>query len=389
MFRLLFFVGVGLVVGGIVVMVVGPPGAGVWALPVGMTLAILCGTFVLIGKSMRGVQMPGDDVIAAAREAGRLGVARVDALRQTGTQINDQPLCEIELTVQPRSGAAFRTSMREIVPITQIPAVQPGVRRVVAILTEEGPEVAFLPDDVTADPWRGIVIPDAMTAGPVRVSDGGVIRADGSRRGPIIGMGKRGRPLRIVLFVAAALVAAVAVVLPYRVAAAQTVAALQHGQLRPDYREAEPLGQALTALEAAIGHDQLISAVVSDEYLIVEAPLAPGENATDRWMYRGGAVTHDGAATIQPDTPLEAFSIDDVDWNRLAPAAKRASIEAGIENTDDVSFSVGRSTDSDVSSETFAKQVGPVAINFSVSDDYRSVSFRMNADGSGFESLGG
>ncbi|WP_053351846.1 hypothetical protein [Leucobacter musarum] len=389
MFRLLFFVGVGLVVGGIIVMVVGPPGAGVWALPVGLTLAILCGTFVLIGKSLRGVHLPSNEVIAAARNAGRLGVARVDALRQTGTQINDQPLCEIDLTVQPRSGAAFRTSLREIVPITQIPAVQPGARRVVANLTVEGPELALLPDDASGDPWRDIEIPDAAHAGPVRVGGGGVIRADGTRRGPIIGMGKRGRPLRIALFAVAAAVAAVAVVLPYNVAVLQTVSALQQGRLHPDYRDPEPLGQAITALQEAIGHDQLISAIVTDEFVIVEAPLAPGENATDRWIYRGGGVTHDGAASIQPETPLEAFSITDVDWDRLAPAAKRASIEAGIEAIDDLSFSVGRSTDSDTSSETFGRAVGPVVVNFSVSDDYRSVSFRMNGDGSGFETLGG
>ncbi|WP_433776338.1 hypothetical protein [Microbacterium sp. gxy059] len=33
--------------------------------------------------------------IDAARAAGRVGIARIDGLRQTNTEINNQPLCEL------------------------------------------------------------------------------------------------------------------------------------------------------------------------------------------------------------------------------------------------------------------------------------------------------
>ena len=384
MLRGMFFVGIGLLIGGSVAALVGPPGAAAWAIATGLAVAVASGVLVIVGRSLKGVQLVDPKSVQAARDSGRIAVARIDALRQTGTQINDQPLCEIELTVQPHDAPAFRTRLRDIVPITEIPRVQPGQRRLVALLTPGGPEIALLPDALANSAWADTIVPAASAAGELLTPDGSVVRPDGSRRGPLIRTDRAGRPLRIVLFALVTALVAAAVVLPYRAGFAQTLTALQHGQLRADMRDPEPLAEALSALRDEIGHDQLVSALVTREFVIVEAPVAPGTQETDAWMYRGGVVEHRGAASIQPQTPLEAFPMSDVRWSALGPAVSQASADSGIAQTDDVSFSVGRGADSDVHSDTFAQAVGPVAIRFSIADDYRSVFYSMDADGTGF-----
>lgn len=311
MLRLLFFLGIGLALGAIVAGVVGPPGAGVWGVPVGVCIAAFSGTFVLIAKSMRGVQLPSSQQMQTARDAGRLAVCRIDALRQTGTRINDQPLCEIDVTVQPRSGAAFRTTTRLIVSITDVVRYQAGTRHVVAMLTPDGPELSLLNDDVAE--WADVVIPVQAEAGPLRMPAPGMVRPDGSRRGPIIGTGKRGRPVRYAVFALAVIAGAAIVVVPYRVGFMQTVEAVSHGRLHVDLRDPKPLAQAIAALEQEIGHGTVSNVYVSNDLITVEAPLTPGETASDDWLYRGGVVEHRGPATIQPDDAREQFELSDVE----------------------------------------------------------------------------
>ena len=191
---------------------------------------------------------------------------------------------------------------------------------------------------------------------------------------------RRNRSLPAGLVAAVAVVAALAagagVVAPYSAGVRQTAVALSKGELHADLRDPESLAEAIGALRSEIGHDQLVGAVVYRDYVIVEAPVAPGEQAADSWVYRRGTVKHDGAATIQPKSSREAFSYDDVAWAELQPAMNRASEQAGIEDADEVSFTVARTSD-----------IGPVGVSFSVSNDYQSISFRMRADGSGFEQL--
>lgn len=105
MLRIVLSIGIGILAGGAAVMVAGPPGAGSWTISVGLILTILPAVFLGIARQTRTIQSPTAEQIRAAGAAGRLGRARVDALAQTGTQINNQPLCDIDLTVQPVTGA--------------------------------------------------------------------------------------------------------------------------------------------------------------------------------------------------------------------------------------------------------------------------------------------
>lgn len=389
MLRLLFFIGSGLVIGGGVVALIGPPGAGAGAFAVGLPVAICSAVLVLVGRSLRGVQMPSAQMIDAAVAAGRGAVARVDVLRQTGTQINDRPLCELELTVQPRSGRAFRTTMKRIVAITEVPAYQPGSVHEAVLLVDGGPDVALVPGGAltgSAVLQEFAVVPDAADAGPLLVPEPGLPTADGGRRRPLIGIGRKGRPVRIAAFVIAALVAATVVVLPFRGAVVESAAALRTtGQLHADLRAGAPLERAIGELERSIGHGSIVNATVSEDLVTVEAAVVPGEQETDDWSYRRGVVKHSGPALIQPDGADEQFLLSDVDWRSIERALDRARVLAELPDADRTIVSVRRATDHDVHSDSFARQVGPVEIVLSVANDYHSAWFRMNAHGTDLE----
>lgn len=379
MLRLIFFIGLGIGLGGVVVQIVGPPGAGEWTIPVALISMIGSSTLILIGRSMNGVQTPSAEDIAAARSAGRSALIRVDALSQTGTQINDQPLCELQVTVRPETGPAFRTVVRRIVAVIDVPRFQPGSVHPGVVLLEGGPEVAILDDDGGV-PIRVPSVPDAASAGPLLTPEPQTRVSGGRRRRPLLGVGRRGRPVRIALMVVLALVAGTAVVLPYRTALTQTIAALPSGRWHSDLREPGPFREAIAALQGEIGHDQVISISVGDDLVLVDAPVTPGSLPTDQLTYRRGSVERDGPATIQPRLPAEAFSTSELDWDGVWATVTTLAAEGGYP-LEDVSMSVSRTADSDVSSPTFAESVGPVRVYATLQGDYGSESVIMSADG--------
>ena len=378
--RLIFFAAVGALLGGAVVEYVGPPDAGWAIISIALPVAIISGTFILIGRSMAGGVAVSKDDLRRALDSRRVGLARVDAIRQTGTQINDQPLCEIDLTVRPIQGEAYATTLRTVVALTELPAFQPGVQRQVAILLDGGPEVAFVDGELSPSEVGNLTVPDRSSVGFVPIASHTRI-SGGRRKGPLIGVGRRGRPLRLLVFTAVAVAVAVAVVAPYREAVAQTVEAVLDGRAHVDMRQPGPLAQAQAALEREIGHDRVSSIYVTPDFVIVEAPVTAGTTHTDRWMYRGGQVEHSGAVSIQPKSATEAFSWEDVDLAGILPAMEEAASQSGLP-VDDAGATVMR-TWGGAEAVSSGEKSGPIEINFSLEDDYETASFRMSADGSG------
>ncbi|GAA1578468.1 hypothetical protein [Leucobacter aridicollis] len=383
MLRLTFFLGLGILLGGVVSALVGPPGAASWAFPVGLITAVVSAVLVLLGKSLRGLALPSEEQVQSALADGRVGLARVDALTQTGTQINEQPVCDIDLTVRPVRGGVYRTRVRRIVQLTQIPRFQPGTRHVVAILAEGAPDVALTDEDATAEIWADTEFPPAAAAGELRLGSAG--GAPGSRR-PLIGTGKRSRPIRIAVFVLAGLLAGAAVVYPYRAGLAETVAAIPEGRFHADLREPAALDRALTALAAEVGHDRVVSVTVSEDLVTVNAPLTPESLNVDRWTYRKGSVTHGGPGAPQPETLSEQFALTEIDAGAILREVERAAGEAGVNSLDGVMYNASRGLAQTDEDPWNTERSGPVSVSFVINDGYRSSSFRVAPDGSGLES---
>lgn len=385
MLRLLAFLALGATIGGLLVAALGDPGTGLGIFGFALPVFIVSTVFVSVTKSL-SPSLPSPAAVTAARDARRLGRARIDAVRQTGTFINEQPLCEIDVTVVALDGGTWATTVRTIVPLIELAAYQAGLERDVVILLDGGPEVVFADGELSPTERERLVVP-ARSEVEVRPIEAGTRVHDGRRRGPLLGVGRRGRPWRRALFAVATVAAATVVVLPYRDGVALTMAAWQDGRWSADMRTPDSLQTAKRALQAEIGHDQVVSIVVTPDAVIVDAPIRAGEQATDEWNFRAGRVTHEGAASSQPRVAQEQFPWSDLALDRVWPALQEASDQIGLP-IGTTPVSIGRSSDGDVESPTFNESVGVPLMSFGLDDDYRRASFTLSADGSRLTPVG-
>lgn len=57
---------------------------------------------------------------------GRIGSATVAAVRQTGTFVNDNPECELDLHVRVEGEEPYRVKHRQVLAMVALPGFQPG-----------------------------------------------------------------------------------------------------------------------------------------------------------------------------------------------------------------------------------------------------------------------
>lgn len=362
-------------------MYVGPPGAGVWTLPVGLMVTILSGTFISIGRTTRTIQTADPALITAAKSAQRVGRARVEAITGTGTTINERRVCDVDLVVAPVRGSAYRTRSRMLLAATEMPRFQPGVEFAVAILADGEPDVAPI-DGVDARILDRAAFPRSTDALPVRNPGPGQLKADGTRRKPLISMDPATRWMRVPLYLVALVVAAVAVMLPFRTAVAQTFDALMAGQPHPDYRDGEIIADALEQLDAQTGADEVFDARIMADTIWFTVPVSDGAVEADDWWYRGGVLEKYGVAAVQPEDAREQFPLADVAWDALAPTAESAADRLGIDGLGDGdSITVSRTYLDDPDSEDHMEYIADIVVTYSLSDAYHSYSATSDAAG--------
>jgi hypothetical protein len=59
-------------------------------------------------------------------QAGRVGTATVSAVRQTGTFVNNNPECELDLQVVVDGGEPYAVTLRQVLAMVALPGFQPG-----------------------------------------------------------------------------------------------------------------------------------------------------------------------------------------------------------------------------------------------------------------------
>ena len=385
MLRLLASAAFGVVIGSLLVTLLGNPDTGMPIFGVSITVFVIAVTVTRLASGL-SASIPSPAAVQEARDARRLGRARIDSVRQTGTFINEQPVCDVDVTVMALTGEAWATTVRKIVPLTELPAYQSGIERDVVILLDGGPEVAFADGELSPAEIESLVVPPRSEVEMRPIPPG--TRVDkGHRRGPLIGIGRRGRPLRLLVFALVAVLAAGAVVLPFREAAGLSLAAWSEGRWSVDMRRPDALLTAERSLEEAIGHDRVVSITVIPDAVIVNAPIRVGAIETDEWTYRAGRVSHDGPASGQPQVAEEQFSWSDVALERIWPAIEKASAQSGLP-ADGATVSIRRTTDTDLDSPTFNRSVEAPEMSFGLRDDYRDQFFRLDATGTDLRATG-
>ncbi|WP_369140101.1 hypothetical protein [Modestobacter versicolor] len=141
--RGLHSVALGTAAGGLTGMVVAPHGWFVLAFCAGFAVWLLLTMARLSGAVSRA--LPGPPPAGS-----RLALARVEAIRRTGLEVNDQPQCELTLVVSPATlrqdtGPAYATTTPAVLDVVTLPSFQPGSVVVVSRPDPARPDVVVVP----------------------------------------------------------------------------------------------------------------------------------------------------------------------------------------------------------------------------------------------------
>lgn len=299
---------------------------------VGPLIAVVVG-----GRALRGSAVLNASKIEAARREERIALARVLSIRETGTRINEQPICVIQLLVALDSGRRYRTSVRELVSVVDLPRMQPGAVLVVAQLAADRPEVVVIHDP---DPvWRQRVETDERirSAGATEVWEPPV---------------QRGRDaygwLRIPRLVFLALVVGAAAVT--LVPAYSQIAWQLRGETMYTGDNAH---QAVEAIAGERG-SKFFHVYIYRSWISAEMPTSAGALTSDDVSYDHGRVSGKGATVIQPDpeeASAELFDVADVEWSVLPAVMDEAARRSGITKGKDPLVAVSRDVSSDGASD--------------------------------------
>jgi hypothetical protein len=94
--------------------------------PVFAFLALLFAFIILLVLSLAGPLIITYRESRVVREKGKLVPAVVQDVADTGIYINKQPVLEMAITVHPPHEAEFEAKVRQVIPFSAIPQVQPG-----------------------------------------------------------------------------------------------------------------------------------------------------------------------------------------------------------------------------------------------------------------------
>ena len=387
MLRMLFFAGIGVFIAGVLLFIIGVDSGLGWALGLGLSICIFSGVFIAIGKAVTAGTKVSETAISKARQEGRIGFAYIEQLSQTGTRINEEPVCELTLALQPPTGPAFRGKLKLLIPVIHLSDYQPGQMLEVAFFDPGHRYVGFTGGRINRAP-ASISVPYGSGAENIVRLKAAQVNKDGQLRTPLVGTGKRGRPLRFFAYLLAVVLGAGLLMLPYQERVANAYEAIAEGWFFADLRTDENVEHVIDEFEKKTGHRSAVSILVTNDYVIADLPTAEGRQETDSWMFKNAYAEHRGPTSIQPDSEREQFPLDEVNWESIWPAVQQASSTTGLPITDDLSIFVERSTISDIDSKDFIKAYGPVEIRFSLSSDYKDAYFRMDGDGTDLEMTG-
>ncbi|MFC7879407.1 hypothetical protein [Isoptericola sp. NPDC057391] len=354
-------------------------------LVVAIVVASIALPLTIMGSVMGGMGLADPKKVAAAKAAGRTALARVTGIKATGSSINDQPVCEIELLVVPRQGRGpYRTTVRQLVNLARLPSVQPGAVVVVTQLDPERPEVVL--DDAPDLDWARRAETDRQVR-ELRDAEVWALPHRGRSAGGI-------RHIPFVVFPVLAVLGFAAALYPAWDEAGRLLETRSIDAVRAEHDAAAAAetsmftpGNLEPAIDAvlALSGGEVTQVYVYDQSVRVTAPTSPGATTTDEWEFRDGEAVHTGASLIQPepeDVPREVFDATAIDWAALPALYDETQRLTGIDDTDSPSFYVERLV------ITGEKPTAPLVRTY-VDDDYHDGSVDYSTDGEVVSTRGG
>jgi hypothetical protein len=359
----------GLTAGGILgVLVTGDPRYSIfWG--VSLAVGILAGMGSLFSTSTRIMAKANDPV------TGELALARIERIRRTGMTVNDQPQCELVLTVAPRHRGAYTTVHREVVDLVALPRLQPGS---IVVVRRPSPEKAnvLLVMEPPAE-WERLREAERLRSGADRtVPIASATTAWASEPETLLGVPKpAARPGRTAMLTAVFAIAAAAALAPAYNTIGRMASAIAAGDpAAAGVVEGTRHAEIVEALAREVGSTEFVSVAFYDGYALATAPSTPGALTIDDYQYRYDRTEHRGPELIQPEDPAGSlFDVSSVDFGDVRGLIARAKAQSGIAEPDSVIVIFERTMAAD---ESGARPVQAMVL---LDSPYEDASVRFDA----------
>lgn len=206
MMNVFISLGIGLVLGGATGLVLWPtPFASAPVISIGLPMIVIPVAIRIFRWGAKVSKPYSDEQVNAAIKSGRLALARVDRVSNAFLKINQRRFYHVEMTVQPVSGTAFRTTRRIHIPSFPSPYSMQGTYLVVAVIVAGQPDVELLPQDPNSMGWT-MTVPPAELAGEILTPNPDQLTSPTKETTSFLGSGKDGRTSRVLVYIALVLV---------------------------------------------------------------------------------------------------------------------------------------------------------------------------------------
>lgn len=318
---------------------------------------------------------------AEADAAGRVALARVVEVRQTGAELNNQPLCEFDLMVVPQQGAPFVATIRRVVPLLELAQVGEGEIMVVVRNAKNPQRVRPVKNPTSEWERRAESDPQVRRAEAPAPPEkpAGRLRGAWLWGALLVGAVVVGVPASAAV---AARAEAGTLIIPSLTDPLGLAAAERLKEKQAEERQivgAERGNEARDAFLSALPEPRAMEVTIFRDRVDVVAPTAPGAATFDQWEFSDGAVTREGAARSQPraeEAQLALFDLRELDLSSLGDKIARAEELTGVTYRGNP-ISVKRDL-----LPTKPDPETPVTMRILLSDDYFSAQVLFGLDGS-------
>lgn len=280
------------------------------------------------------VLMIAASIVLVARKSSSggtiLALARIETIRRAGLETDGMQDCELRLVVSPSDRKPYVTTIRSNISTEALRAHVPGTVIVVSRPAPRLPAVHIVPAPATE--WLAKAA--AAQSDPSSIPPASAVTVWETTSVP---QPRRSGSVVATLVLVATIVAGASLALiPSYTLISWRLAGFAAGEWNAtDMKYGSHQQDAIDQIADVAGSYQFTDIGFHDSYVIVSGLTSPQASTVDRYSWRYGRATRDGADLIQPqDLQAELFDASELDFSVLPQAAKTAIEQSGLEPTD-------------------------------------------------------
>lgn len=269
------------------------------------------------------VLMIATSMVLVARKSSSggtsLALARIETIRRAGLETDGMQDCELRLVVSPSDRKPYVTTIRSNISTEDLRAYVPGTVIVVSRPAPRLPAVHIVPAPTTE--WLAKAA--AAQSDPSSIPAASTVTVWETTSAPP--PRRSGSVVATLVLVATIVAGASLALIPSYTLISWRLAGFAAGEWNAtDMKYGSHQQDAIDQIADVAGSYQFTDIGFYDSYIIVSGLTSPQASTVDRYSWRYGRATRDGADLIQPqDLQAELFDASELDFSVLPKPRRR------------------------------------------------------------------